>query len=82
MEKEDGSEQAAARPSVSGYAAPNDRARAVPTVEATVGVRSRGTCHDGAGTVAVERKAGERHGGEEGVREAWRSTVTARHEFF
>jgi hypothetical protein len=34
------------------------------------------------GAAAVERKAGGRHDGEEGVRETWYSAVTAMRDFF
>jgi hypothetical protein len=48
-------------------------------------VWSRGSTaarHDGVGVAAVERKAGGRHGGEQGVREARRSAVVVTMSFF
>jgi hypothetical protein len=71
VEKEDGSRRAAVRPPMSGRAAPNDRACAVPMVEVVSAV-SAGTVSRGEAAVVavarehaavVERKAGRRHGG-------------------
>jgi hypothetical protein len=72
------------------YAAPGDRAHAMPAVEAT---RVVGWCglarqahHVDVGVVAVERKAGGKRGREGGMREPLRSRsrsgVAVMHEFF
>jgi len=68
----------------------------MPRVEATTAVgwvwphaarRQRqcdrgGARRGGAGTAAVERKVGERRGGEEDVREARQSAIVAMRDFF